>query len=62
LQVLRIFTLGSEDGRGAWFPQGFNGRLNSTVGYNISANGRGGYPGNNVQVTCWEGRGRCVTV
>jgi hypothetical protein len=53
---MRILTIGSEDGRGGFFPAGFNGAINNTLGYNITANARGGYPGNNVQVG-WGGGG-----
>lgn len=47
-QVLRIVTLGSETGKGGFFPEGVNGRINSPAGFNDSANAWGGYPGNNV--------------
>ncbi len=31
-QVLRILTIGSADGKGGFFPQGVNGRINNTLG------------------------------
>jgi hypothetical protein len=43
-------TLGSDTGKGGFFPEGVNGRINSPAGYNDSANAWGGYPGNNVRV------------
>ncbi len=48
-QVLRILTLGSPTSKGGFFPDGINGRLNSSEGYNVSANAYKGYPGNKVQ-------------
>lgn len=50
-QVLRIVTLSSETGKGGFFPQGLSGKINSPAGYNVSANGFGGFPGN--QVRAW---------
>lgn len=41
-------TLGSETGKGGFFPQGLNGRINTPAGYNDTANAWGGYPGNQV--------------
>lgn len=49
-QVLRIVTLGEDAGRGGFFPDGVNGRINSTAGYSTAANARGGFPGNKVTV------------
>jgi hypothetical protein len=46
--VLRIVTLGSETGKGGFFPEGLNGKINSPVGFNVSANAYGGYPDNKV--------------
>lgn len=41
-------TLGSDTGRGGFFPQGVNGKINSTAGYKDAVNGFGGFPGNKV--------------
>jgi hypothetical protein len=49
-QVLRILTNGSPTSKGGFFPDGINGRLNSSEGYNVSANAYKGYPGNKVVV------------
>eukprot|EP00775_Hariotina_reticulata_P002749 gene2749-3044_t len=49
-QVLRILTLGSPDGVGAFFPKGFNGRINKPTGYDKAANAKQGYPGNKIYV------------
>jgi hypothetical protein len=53
VQVLRIVTLGSETGKGGFFPEGLNGKINSPVGFNVSANAFGGYPGNQVHIAKW---------
>jgi hypothetical protein len=47
VQVLRI--LSSETGKGGFFPEGVNGKINSPVGFNVAANAYGGYPGNQVR-------------
>lgn len=49
-QVLRIVTLGEGGGRGGFFPNGVNGRINSTAGFSTAANARGGWPGSRVTV------------
>lgn len=49
-QVLHILTNGSPTSKGGFFPDGINGRLNSSEGYNVSANAWKGYPGNKVMV------------
>lgn len=49
-QVLHILTLGSPTSKGGFFPDGVNGRINSSVGYNVSANAYKGYSGNKVVV------------
>jgi hypothetical protein len=48
--VLRIVTLAGEGDKGGFFPNGVNGRINTTAGYTDAANGRGGYPGNQVRL------------
>jgi hypothetical protein len=52
-QVLRIVTLGSDTGRGGFFPNGVNGRIVTPAGYADAVNGYGGWPGNLVRV-CWR--------
>ncbi|KAF6253913.1 ferritin-like domain-containing protein [Scenedesmus sp. NREL 46B-D3] len=49
-QVLRIVTLGGDGDKGGFFPDGVNGKINSTEGYTDAANAYGGYPGNEVKV------------
>lgn len=49
MQVLRIVTLGNADSKGGFFPNGVNGKINSTAGYTDAANAFGGYPGNQVR-------------
>jgi hypothetical protein len=44
-------TLGSDTGKGGFFPEGVNGRINSTAGFNSTANVWGGYPGSQVRLT-----------
>jgi hypothetical protein len=56
-QVLRIVTLGSETGRGGFFPEGVNGKINSPAGFNDTANAWGGYTGNQVSRAASE---QCV--
>jgi hypothetical protein len=50
-QVLRIVTLAGANDKGGFFPNGVNGRINTTAGYTDAANGFGGYPGNQVRST-----------
>eukprot|EP00882_Tetradesmus_deserticola_P001009 GHRQ01001092.1.p1 GENE.GHRQ01001092.1~~GHRQ01001092.1.p1 ORF type:complete len:409 (+),score=152.07 GHRQ01001092.1:202-1428(+) len=49
-QVLRIVTLAGPGDKGGFFPNGVNGKINSTAGYTDAANAYGGYPGNKVKV------------
>ena len=49
-QVLRIVTLGSDTGRGGFFPRGVNGRITSPAVFSDAVNGRGGWLGNLVSV------------
>lgn len=58
LQVLRILTMAGANGRGGFFPSGFNGKINTSDGYNMSANGFSGYPGNRVNVTSLAAAGK----
>lgn len=57
-QVLRIVTLGNADSKGGFFPNGVNGKINSTAGYTDAANAFGGYPGNQVIVRNLGGANR----
>ena len=39
LQVINILTLGSPNGKGCFFPNGFVGRINNPSGYTALADG-----------------------
>lgn len=53
-QVLRIVTLGAgsnddkSKSKGGFFPEGVNGNINSTAGFQNAVNAKAGYPGNKV--------------
>eukprot|EP00879_Flechtneria_rotunda_P017454 GHRR01018292.1.p1 GENE.GHRR01018292.1~~GHRR01018292.1.p1 ORF type:complete len:412 (-),score=113.53 GHRR01018292.1:398-1633(-) len=49
-QVLHIVTLGASNGKGGFFPAGFNGKITTPAGYTDATNAFGGYPGNKVIV------------
>ena len=51
-------TLGSDTGKGGFFPDGLNGKITKPTGYNVTANARGGYPGNSVTVQSLAATGR----
>ena len=43
-QLINILTLGSADSKGAFFPNGLLGAINSSVGYNNTGNGLADFP------------------